>query len=591
MAKSPAPSNLASADSPMKAFLLFILCMVMHAVLVGLHLALVILRYKKHGDEFRITNQRVNDVAEVLFYYVTLAPNAIIKVYLVPLLFVVQKLALKRDLNQKQSLTAMHDKSAAWLSLGVTGATMWKYRSLFHIGQPDKEIWRRDIKAFGGVVCILLYLGGNSTNVARVTSLLASIGQDSNQLQEAFPIVDIIPLSTSDGDLATTGLDYNLIYDIPHFFTDSVVHVNGTAFEVNCGKIPGLTQAGKLNTTSGTFPIHVHDELQDIQISPTSRTLNIRSAQWLDTSLSHAPPPVIFVASTFRLVDDANFTIDALVSLDPAVSPETCFVPSDCLSSVQVVGCSISTKPFSDIQVSTNTYPFHIDETNATIDEAKWTNWSLPIVPTDPILTLASKASIGSFPGFSPTSRSVQSFGFQGTNITKTYTLTMLEDNLMEALQYYKADFAETTLGAIQAVLGDTIATVFWRAAERIVDSEALPEDNAELQFNSSIGISKWTPWFGLGISLVMLVIAAIVTRQPIPRRNATLAHVDGLGVLELTWLLGKNMDKTGKGSEGPTHDAPSRQEIARWLAHNVDDPTLENLRNKGKEIETEFHD
>lgn len=122
------------------------------------------------------------------------------QVYLVPLLFVVQKLALKRDLNQKQSLTAMHDKSAAWLSLGVTGATMWKYRSLFHIGQPDKEIWRRDIKAFGGVVCILLYLGGvlglgliapdlvtlsgligNSTNVARVTSLLASIGQDSNQ--------------------------------------------------------------------------------------------------------------------------------------------------------------------------------------------------------------------------------------------------------------------------------------------------------------------------------------------------------------------------------------------------------------------------
>lgn len=88
-----------------------------------------------------------------------------------------------------------------------------------------------------------------------------------------------------------------------------------------------------------------------------------------------------------------------------------------------------------------------------------------------------------------------------------------------------------------------------------------------------------------------MLIIAAIVTRQPIPRRNATLAHVDGLGVLELTWLLGKNMDKTGKGSEGPTHDAPSRQEIARWLAHNVNDPTLENLRNKGKEIETEFHD
>lgn len=169
-----------------------------------------------------------------------------------------------------------------------------------------------------------------------------------HRLQEAFPIVDIIPLSTSDGDLATAGLDANLVYNIPNFVSDAEAPVHGVAFEVNCGKIPGLTQSGPLDATNGTFPIHVHDELEDIQISaskfsrtafsdffermdsPASRTMNVRSAQWRNKSLSGVPPPpVIFIASTFRIVS-VNETVDALVSLDPAVSPINCFVSSDC---------------------------------------------------------------------------------------------------------------------------------------------------------------------------------------------------------------------------------------------------------------------
>ena len=37
------------------------------------------------------------------------------------------------------------------------------------------------------------------------------------------------------------------------------------------------------------------------------------------------------------------------------------------------------------------------------------------------------------------------------------------DSNIMEALGYYKADIPETTLGDIQALLADSIATVFWR--------------------------------------------------------------------------------------------------------------------------------
>lgn len=64
------------------------------------------------------------------------------------------------------------------------------------------------------------------------------------------------------------------------------------------------------------------------------------------------------------------------------------------VSSVQVVGCNITTKQANDIKVFTNAYPFFIDESNFTIDEAVWTNWSLPSTPIDPALTLVRKDSV-----------------------------------------------------------------------------------------------------------------------------------------------------------------------------------------------------
>ena len=99
-------------------------------------------------------------------------------------------------------------------------------------------------------------------------------------------------------------------------------------------------------------------------------------------------------------------------------------------------------------------------------------------------------------------------------------------------------------------------------------------------------------PWLGLAVSVVMLIVAAIVTRQPLPGNVATRAHVDGLGVLELTWLLGKDVEKTEKESEGHSNDASARRGGIAWqLVQAVHDPTLKNLRDEGKNIETAFCD
>ena len=69
-------------------------------------------------------------------------------------------------------------------------------------------------------------------------------------------------------------------------------------------------------------------------------------------------------------------------------------------------------------------------------------------------------------------------------------------------------------------------------------------------------------------LSIVMLVTASIVIQQPRPHTKDGRHHkLDGLGVLEMTWLLGRD-----------------ERDIAGDLAE-VREPTLENLRKRGKHL------
>ena len=73
---------------------------------------------------------------------------------MVPLLLITQQLAYRKFLYIKQTLTGLHDKSAAWDGLGASFQALWDYRGVF-IGRQ-----RSELRAFRGVSLILLYLGG-----------------------------------------------------------------------------------------------------------------------------------------------------------------------------------------------------------------------------------------------------------------------------------------------------------------------------------------------------------------------------------------------------------------------------------------------
>ena len=89
-----------------------------------------------------------------------------------------------------------------------------------------------------------------------------------HRLEDAYPVVSLLSLLINDENVNINGLYYNAIYNIPQFVSDTPAPTNATAFEVSCQSIAEGLQAGDLNTVNATIPIHVHDALMDIDITP-----------------------------------------------------------------------------------------------------------------------------------------------------------------------------------------------------------------------------------------------------------------------------------------------------------------------------------
>ncbi|GJE92163.1 hypothetical protein PsYK624_083160 [Phanerochaete sordida] len=593
-----------SVASQWAGTLLFCLCILLHVILVAFHAVLVGLRHRRKGAAFVVDKFVPGGLSfedPKLFGKLSLVPNAIIKIYLVPLLYLTQLLALRRDLHLKQTLTAMHDKSEAWLSLGATGVTLFRYMDLFKRNANRDTKWHQELMSLATVFGVFMYLAGslvlgiiapdlistfvqdaNSTDYERYTPSLPSIGQNISLLQDAYPIVDLLSLLMNDANVNINGLVGNIIYDVPLAVSDSPSPTNATAFEVSCQSIAAGFQDGDLDATNFTIPIHVHDELMDINITPLPRSLNIRPAVWRDSSGTTAPPPVLLVASTLLIQDDGGALGNAVLTINPTLRPEKCISTPDCIaaSSVQLMACTVTYQTvLNQVLIDTIDWPYLAPNTsdtnfaelvNLTGDSVahNWTDWNEPATTKDPILS-----NIGSFPSISPLSHAVQLFKAPGSNQTSSYTYSLLEESVMEAAGYYNSPDPSTDpdLVWIEATLASALASVFLRAA--LTPDSIHEAENLYIVVDPKyyLEIKHWQPWLGTAISAMMLVLAVVLTRQPARDPHSRDPHVSGLGVLQLTWLLGR--DATG---------------IAQRTAR-LDEPTAANLREHGKTVEVEF--
>ncbi|PSS34165.1 hypothetical protein PHLCEN_2v1782 [Hermanssonia centrifuga] len=534
-----------------------------------LHVALIVFRFDHPPKPIK------DSVATQVFVLaVTILPTAIVRVYLVLVLLVTQNLALKRNFHITQSLTSLHDKSNSWLGLGsAIGA-------LFHRKRPARDTF--------GVFCILSYLAcmlvlgittpalvnlteivkSNDTLSGNLTKFLRQIG--NNDVVDAFPVISILPLL--DNEFVTTiGTDGNLIYDIPtSFFVKGAgdVNVSAVIFNVVCQALPGAAQSGSVilqnDTNSATYPFHLDDALADVQLTPTIRALNVVPARLIGAGQGSIPPATLIIGSTLPIIDDNEEALST-VSISPSISPLNCG-DENCVQqpSIQLIACNVNsanvTAPITpELEIDWGVF-FGDDDPSQTL----WSNWSIPPLPTDPVLF-----SVGNFGGLSPPSEHVQSFRVGNDNTIRNYNLSLLEDNLMNALGFYQTVPPQNLLlEEVNEFLEQALAVVLWRASEQLAFTAA-----SNATFQDQIEFVTWyqvQPCVGLAISLVMLIIAMILTPQTV-RGPSELQSLSGTGILQLTWLLGNNTS------------IPERMES------DVPNPDMGALRTEGLKIEVKM--
>lgn len=144
----------------------------------------------------------------------------------------------------------------------------------------------------------------------------------------------------------------------------------------------------------------------------------------------------------------------------------------------------------------------------------------------------------------------------------------------MEILGYYDDDVSAVHLWRLDSLLSQAFALVYWRTAVSLLLKEAEQKDLVQQSALSRshvkdlVQIDPVAPWWGLLLSIVMLCTAIVVIQQPKARTKTGTHHeLDGLGVLEMTWLLGRD-----------------ERDVAGEVAE-VREPSLQNLRKRGKHL------
>ncbi|KAJ7613443.1 hypothetical protein FB45DRAFT_1065037 [Roridomyces roridus] len=300
---NPAGSSPLLQSPPCRGILLLSL----HVALVAIQLVLLFVWHQgwEHRIVFSVNHElRVAQLVKgILTTFITL--------YSALLVFLMQSLALRRDLHKNQLLTATHDNAVAWSSLGSAIVRLWQQRAL-----PASTV---------GVLCALTYLAGISVlhtafpGVAAPQSLF--VNQSMPISTQSLPVFDLSGVYQNNsqnflnaaeqyagGSLSflpfltprnTLGLHGATLYDVlaPNAGTGPV-RVNATGFNISCGYIP----ATAFNATAQSINVGGLDYFLEMSDENVIATVPLSMNA---TSALTFPSPAVFYTS-IPVLDSSN---------------------------------------------------------------------------------------------------------------------------------------------------------------------------------------------------------------------------------------------------------------------------------------------
>ncbi|KAF7351705.1 hypothetical protein MSAN_01603600 [Mycena sanguinolenta] len=562
----------------------YLLAIALHIVLVIIHLIFVVIHFPhKHENRLSVARgTRSNTISVVII----VGLEAFIVVYLAVLIYLMQKLSFWRSVAIQQTLTALHDKHAAWSGPGAAIATLshqihlrTAFSSLFFV------VLYMFVAAALHVTTPALMSLGTSDRPSPGIALVKSSRPDFLEgviaptvLSDSIPLLPALGLMQNAN--ATAGLYGNILHDTPA----SVYQIghdglsverslakefqvpNATLFNVTCGNLAGVEQVGAGNATSWFLKTPVRN-VTDGNYNPL-RLFDPYAIRFIPQEYFTADQD--FASQTLLLVASVNITDSegnngSTFAVNPPFNPlpfqnwpYTGYFPRT--FDPIVIACSlVSSRTNVNIDPVSKTISRDSIDANPRKTFRLWAPWTEPTRSDDPLVQSwasifleASRSTIIATTCIDP----LQYPDRQPQCQTNDY-LTIVEKYVNDALQIrpFSADSDVTyntsvNLHDLENVLEDLTAAVFWNEAN--FPATALDFASGR-EFELSVDVMVFDPTVllltinetplgvGLCCSVGLLCIAFYLLRSP---KEASLpADLNAIGLLQFIWLLGRGSD------------------------------------------------
>ncbi|KAI5835885.1 hypothetical protein K523DRAFT_367948 [Schizophyllum commune Tattone D] len=529
----------------------------MHGFLVGMHLALLIICVYHLEEEVVIplSSSTFDDLTSTA---ITVSGTVFATVYGALLIWLTQRLALRRLLTSKQTLTAMHDEYNSWIGLGSALMTLY--------GQS------RIRSALGSIACIASYLVnaavlhvtipamftlqvGTYPHPADVSSIAAyphvngllhtqteNSHDDASALaralfSDASSLLPYVVLLDSD---KTVGLAQSTMYDqLVLNEGNNTVSVNATTFNVTCGSLNDFNVESQsifmgdqiaFYNVSHVYPNGTRQSNVKVKFILPNNTMALGFPGRASDDMSPATNRSFYLYGTFDVEDSAGIVL-----------PNITFPTKQSMPiNMTMLGCDL--------------YAY-----NHTIDISASTR--LPLDGRIPHLSISSSLSAWQ-PQDPPASGDLNILDLWSTAVSNqfmtTFTLGGADQDKLGFMEKYiisylglklpgwseiHASRGRVQLHNVENALSRLVASYFWSfnqvnnqdqySIQRSTTKPiVVPEAVQRLHLNlTPVAV-------GLAVSLLLMATNALLVR---PRESRTVGAVDvldSLGLLQLIWFV-----------------------------------------------------
>ncbi|KAJ3552578.1 hypothetical protein NM688_g4081 [Phlebia brevispora] len=585
----------------MNSRLTIALCVSLHAILVLIYAA--ILATYSAG----VYNRPVSVSPDIIRTVITVVSQSFTIAYCALLALLTQRITQHEFVKRPQTLTAIHDKSFAWLGLGSSLQTLSRQRKL-----------ATDIL---GISMITLYLilifvvhttlpGIYGVTTENITVLIKYPTTLARQWSAA-------PRSLFDSDsysilqvrntlnLTTPGVFNNVLYDIipaVQNATGAGVEVNATTFSVDCAPLSDVDQTGfNPNATASEIPASYNYEFAGGKYSGTLLPMGTNQLQLnvvQNTERPDEPPSMLVVTSTFPVVDSAGEQAPA-ISMNPRWQYPfgNSSNPSENLNiTVSFLGCN-----FGPLNSTLN-----VDARSRTIDGqpapavvTNWHEWADPGVSPDPMVMVALQHFVSFAPDpLASTVSEVMMINSTFNEIVES-RFSILEWFLSTDIPSIKNNFPNASpdlppqpmnIGDLNWSLGRAYTTVLWYYNNMMAPTNADFNNTSVLHGQASIAtsvlqermtVNEISLITGLVASCLLFILAIVMIARCMGFASDVLYH-DVSGLLPILWLLG-NEPRVAELEE-PNLDA--LREAGMYFV-----PGMDRLRRHSHSVEDKLKD